>query len=204
MEDPKPESSVLIPKIEPENTGPVEAPVPEKQDLPEPAQTADPSQKGKVVWKKVGIGVGAFILFLLVAIGVPAFLTYQKGVVLEKSVKKLADSAKSQDLGQVKTNLTQTKKDLAGFKTSYTLLSWTRIIPFLGPYVSDLGHSTTAFQAGLDAGDLVLTTIQPYADLLGFKGGTDVLAAEYRGRGENCTGKDRFYCKKPAGFVAKN
>jgi hypothetical protein len=42
-----------------------------------------------------------------------------------------------------------------------------------------VGHATSAGQAGLDAGDIVLTTIQPYADLLGLAGGANnVLAAK--------------------------
>ena len=164
MEETPTEKSVLIPKIEPVNTDP--KPVPDR--IPQPV---DPKPQKNPKWKKILVGAGILIIFLLLAIGVPAFLTYQKALVLVGSVKKLDDSVKSQDLGQIKTSLAATRKDLGSFKSSYTLLSWTRIIPFAGPYVSDLGHGVNAAQAGLDAGDIVLTTIEPYADLLGFKGG---------------------------------
>lgn len=158
------ENSVLIPKIEPANTGP--EPVPEH--VPQPV---GPKPLKNMKSKRIFIGIGIFVILLLLAIGVPAFLTYQKALVLVGSVKKLNDSVKSQDLTQIKTNLDATRRDLGSFKSSYTILSWTRVIPFAGPYISDIGHATNAAQAGLDTGDIVLTTIEPYADLLGFKGG---------------------------------
>jgi hypothetical protein len=161
MENPAPEKSVLIPMIQPVNTDPKSETVPAGIGQPE-----------KMKWKMPLIGFGVFLLIFLAALGIPAFLTYQKALILGASVKKLVDSTKSQDLGQIKANLDQTKRDLDGFKGSYTLLSWARVIPFAGAYVADLGHAVTAFQAGIDAGDIVLTTIQPYSDLLGFKGGT--------------------------------
>jgi len=154
MENTKNDGSVLIPKIKPANTTQEVVPenvvsdnaspdmtVPDKSvpdKIPNLApNTTEIKRKLKVNWKKVGIGVGAFLIFLLVAIGIPAFLTYQKGVALAASAKKLSEAAKTQDLVQIKASLDETKKSLGGFKTSYTLLSWTRIIPYFGGYVAD-------------------------------------------------------------------
>ncbi|HKB88266.1 MAG TPA: DUF4012 domain-containing protein [Patescibacteria group bacterium] len=150
--------SVLIPKIE------VDAGAPEAMEARE--EVKNPTS----AFLRVGVGIMAFILILLVAVGIPAFLTYQKGLVLYKSIKNLESSAKSQDLSQIKTQITSTSKALSDFKTSYILLSWTRIIPYFGGYVSDLGHAVNAAQAGMDAGQIVITTIEPYSDLLGLKG----------------------------------
>jgi len=146
-------NSVLIPKIETTET--------KTQTLPQPQHT---------LLLKIAIGLMAFVLILLVAIGVPAFLTYQKGMALYESVKNLEVAAKSQDLSQIKTQVAATSKSLADFKTSYILLSWTRIIPYFGGYVSDVGHAVNAAQAGMDAGNTVITIIEPYSDLLGLKG----------------------------------
>ena len=156
-------NSVLIPKIETAETEP--------QTLSQPQQKMDqPNKKSNGLFLKIAVGFMAFILILLVAVGIPAFLTYQKGMALYGSVKKLEAAAKSQDLSQIKTQITATSKSLADFKTSYTLLSWTRIIPYFGGYVSDLGHAVNAAQAGMDAGNTVITVIEPYSDLLGLKG----------------------------------
>src|SRR5258706_1565916 len=150
--------SVLIPKIE------VDAGAPEAMEAREEVKSPTSA------FLRVGVGIMAFILILLVAVGIPAFLTYQKGLVLYKSIKNLESSAKSQDLSQIKTQITSTSKALSDFKTSYILLSWTRIIPYFGGYVSDLGHAVNEAKAGMDAGQIVITTIEPYSDLLGLKG----------------------------------
>ena len=136
-------------------------------------------KKGNGLLLKISVGFMAFILIILVAIGVPAFLTYQKGLVLYKSAKDLEAAAKAQDLTKIKSQLTVTSKNLAAFKSSYLLLSWTRVIPYAGGFVSDLGHAINAAQAGFDAGTTIITAIEPYSDLLGFKGaeGQQILPA---------------------------
>jgi hypothetical protein len=156
------EGSVLIPKI-------VQKEVETESITPPQQKMNQENKKNNGLLLKIAVGFMAFILILLVLVGVPAYLTYQKGLVLYKSVKNLEVAAKSQDLSQIKTQITATSKSLADFKSSYLILSWTRIIPYFGGYVSDIGHAVNAAQAGMDAGTTVLTTIEPYSDLLGFK-----------------------------------
>ncbi len=156
------ENSVLVPAAQPEmqkDTGPLHA------------QRGDRlGNKKSEMLIKVSAGILVFILILLVAAGVPAYLTYQKGLKLYKSVKGLETAAKSQDLTQIKSQMSVVTKDLAGFKSSFLLLSWTRIIPYAGGYVSDLGHAVNAAQAGMESGTTIITAIEPYSDLLGLKG----------------------------------
>jgi hypothetical protein len=182
------ENSVLVPKMElSENqmqdagTAPAINPV---QDNP----LKDNGGRKNKLLLKISVGVMALIVLLLVAIGIPSFLAYQKGMKLYKSVRDLETAAKSQDLVQIKSQLEVTRKDLAGFKTSYLLLSWTRIIPYFGGYVSDLGHGINAAAAGMESGETVITAIEPYSDLLGLKGANGEQAA---GSGEK-TAQDRI------------
>ncbi len=181
------ESSVLIPKIDPPAS-----PILPKSPLVsnDPPKVPGASGQKNNLWMKIGLGVLAFIIFLVVAAGIPAFLTYQKGLALYAQGKKLNEAVKSQDLGRIKTELDATKKSLAGLKSSYALLSWTRMIPYFGGFVSDLGHSIKAGQAGMEAGDIVLTTVEPYADILGFKG-AKVQGVEAAGDGAK-TAQDRI------------
>src|SRR5258708_33706183 len=100
--------SILVPKTElkedvSSNNGSLDA-------QPTPQSPVQPRQKmgqgsgeTKTLLIKIGIGFMALILFLLVAAGIPALLTYQKGMALYKSVKNLEAAAKSQDLTQIKT-----------------------------------------------------------------------------------------------------
>lgn len=174
------ESSVLIPKIEVENTGP-SVDVPKSPPGPEspppsltPAVPTKPSSR-----KKVWIGVGIFLLLFLAYNLVAGLFVYQKGKKLMDSVNKLAASAQTKDLAKIKTEVGNTKKSLTSFGTTFRLLSWAKIIPYYGGYVRDAGHAITAGEAGLGAGDIVLTTVQPYSDLLGLSGGDgQVLAAK--------------------------
>jgi hypothetical protein len=195
----QPEKSVLVPESakmvsEAESTkvaSPVKSsPVPSAAPtipLPKPP---NPNPAKMNPWMKVGVIVSAVIIFLFMAIGIPAFLTYQKGMALYAASKKLSEAGKSQDLGKIKSELAATKKSLASFKSAYTLLSWTRIIPYFGGYVSDLGHAINAGVAGMDAGEIVLTTVEPYADILGFKG-AQVQAATTQTDGEK-TAQERI------------
>lgn len=119
---------------------------------------------------KISAFLLVFLVVIIVAVGVPAFLTYQKGLTLYKSLNNLKVAAKSQDLAQIKSELENTKKDLSSFKSSYVLLSWTKILPVVGGYVSDLGHTINAAQAGMESSGAIITAVEPYSDLLGLKG----------------------------------
>ena len=183
----KPESSVLVPDTAPAvNPAPAHSPLVSNDLPPKPPVTG----WKKNIWMKVGLGFAALIIFVVVAAGIPALLTYQKGLSLYAQGQKLNEAVKSQDLGKIKTELDATKKSLARVKSSYTILSWTRIIPYIGGYVSDLGHAINAGVAALDAGDIVLVTVEPYADILGFKG-AKVQGLEAAGDGEK-TAQDRI------------
>ena len=164
------ESSVLVPKMEKhEEVVTHSTPPAQTQTMNQDQPTGRP-EKGNGLLLKISIGFLALILVLVVAIGIPAFLTYQKGLVLYKSVKDLEVATKSQDLTKIKSQINVTSSDLNNFKSSYQLLSWTRIIPYFGGYVSDVGHAVNAAQAGMTVGQTVVTAIEPYADLLGLKG----------------------------------
>jgi len=75
------ENSVLIPKIGVQAT-PKSQPVPRQQ-------MNQNSKKGGGLLLKISVGFLAFILIILVVIGIPAYMTYQKGMVLYKNVKNL-------------------------------------------------------------------------------------------------------------------
>jgi hypothetical protein len=131
---------------------------------------------------------GVIFLILLILVGILAWLTYgvyKDALVVKASVDKLEIAAKSQDLNNLKTELGNTKQSLAVFKKSYQRVAWAKIIPFVGTYVSDGSHAIAAGEEGLQAGDIMLTVIEPYADLLGFKGGAPAKSGEE-------TAKDRI------------
>lgn len=187
--EPKSEDSILVPKINVQNTEEpkMDPPMPQPADPPadpppsvqkmEPIDPSKPKTTGKKKW--IWIGIAAFLVLFLIYNVIAGLLIYQKGMKLADSVSKLQAAANSKDLAQIKTQIGNTRASLGSFDSTFKLLSWIKVIPFAGPYMSDAGHAVTAGEAGLDAGDIVITTIEPYSDLLGLKdGGTQVLAAK--------------------------
>lgn len=183
-----PESSILIPKIEVQNTDNQDKQV--ISDIPESTTALnavngasnapiDPRQPSKSPAKKIWLGIGIFVLVFLVYNLIAGYLVYSQGMKLIAAGKKLQVAAQAKDLAKIKTEIGNTRKSLNSFGNSFALLSWVRIVPFAGGYVADAGHAIQAGKAGLDAGDIVLTAVQPYADLLGLSSAlSNVLAAK--------------------------
>lgn len=145
------EESVLIPKIELSNN---------LQEVPV-------QSKLKVSKKTTPIVVGV-LSFLILAIFIPGFLTYQSSRKLLTSSLKLGNLIQTGNLPAVKAEIPNVKKSLSKVRANYVFFSWTKILPFVGGYVGDLGHVIMAADAGFDALDIMATTIQPYAETLGF------------------------------------
>lgn len=166
------------------------ADLPEVRNQPEVSQPANnpvpvqnpikPRKKGVFI-ALIAVGV---ILFYSILSGL---IVYGKAMGLKKSVSSLMAAGKSQDLVKIKSELVKTKSSLKGLKSSFVFIAPFRLVPFFGSYISDANHLVNAGLYGMDASDIVLTTIEPYADLLGLKGGKD----NAMGNGSK-TAKDRI------------
>jgi len=171
------EESVLIPKIELPST-PQPQPVQQRPQVqPNVQQQIRQSVmpvKPKVPKRAILITVGV-LAFLVLAVLIPGFLTYQSGKKLLASSQKLGNLVETGNFPAIKAGIPTIKKDLGKVRASYVLFSWTKILPFVGSFTGDLGHVIKAADAGLDALDIVVTTAQPYAETLGFSSGGDVL-----------------------------
>lgn len=153
---------IIIPKITLDEPS-VLVPKTKQEDI----NNAPRVKKGNGLFLKIAVGFLALVLVIVAAIGIPSYQVYKKGMTLYKSVKDLQVAAKSQDLTKIKTQIDSTSHDLSSFKSAYKMISWTSILPYVGGYVSDLGHVVNSAGSGLSAGTTVITTIEPYADLLG-------------------------------------
>ncbi len=117
-----------------------------------------------------------FIVLLVLVVGAGIFVyfsaqeTITHGKEMVVSGKELAAALKKQDLDESKAKIAQTRTKLAETKKAASKMSWTGVLPFIGGYYKDLNHGLTAGEAGLDALEISLDAILPYADLLGLKG----------------------------------
>ncbi len=164
------QSSILIPKID----------VSETPSLPVENPKSNMKFGSRKVWLTVLVLFVAFLGYNLIAV----FLIYQNGIKLNKSLKVLSAAAQTQDLTKLQSEIKNTRVSLVNFESSFNLITWAKILPFVGSYVSDSGHALTAGKAGIDAGEIVLTAVKPYADLLGIKGSD---STQTPGSGEKTT-----------------
>ena len=121
--------------------------------------------------KKVVLGILVFFLLLFLLLAIPGYLTYAQGRKLANSGRGLQTALESQNIEKVKASLIEIRGNLKSFQKSYRLFSWLKIIPFVGAYVKDGDALIKAGVHGLDAAEITIEVMEPYADIIGFSGG---------------------------------
>ncbi len=162
-------SSVLVPEAKAASAPTIQAS--SVGTPPSPVQTKSQGSPKPVSKYKVPILItlGIFFVFLIYNL-VAVFLIYKNATKLVESGKKLQGLVAAKDIDKIKAGISETKANLNSLKASYSLISWAKVLPYFGGYVKDGGHALNAGVAGMDAGEIVLTTAIPYSDLLGFGG----------------------------------
>lgn len=123
-----------------------------------------------VPWRKIATIVLGVSAVLGVIVGVPLFKAYQDARVVYAMLLGVKDAVKAQDLGKVKEEIARSQRQTAVLQGDLRLVGWTQFVPVLGGYTSDAVAATEALGYGLEAGAVVVSALEPYADILGFKG----------------------------------
>lgn len=161
----KSQEETLIPKIEAKKGKKPKV----SNEVPKKVRTPEQEKRIQRI-KKAGIGIGiAFLAFLILA-GIPSFFIYRKARAFYNEGMAVHQAVLEQDLVKVKEEMQDAKEAQRGLKTAYRFISWTKLIPFFGNYVKDGQRLIDASGYGLEAGEILVNTAEPYADLLGFKG----------------------------------
>ena len=147
----KDESAVLIPKIDPTKTDAVGIPKP------------------KIKIKKIYVIILSILLGILLVVAIPSIIFLAKLNSVYKNILPVVSSVNIEDTAKLKSDTIIVKDSVTGLKKSYFLISWMKIIPWVGKYVNDLGHGINAAVYTLEAGDTTLTTVEQYLTVLGFK-----------------------------------
>lgn len=111
------------------------------------------------------------ILFLSLVLFFLVLILFINARNVKVSIDGVAIAAQEQDLAKIKEELESTKKALSSFQKSYRAISWLKILPILGTFISDGESALNAIQPGFEAVDIVIEAIEPYADIIGFKNG---------------------------------
>ncbi len=155
--------SILIPRIIPKND--------DSSTMEESRHHKDhqmkPRKKVKM-WVKILLGFFGFLVVTLIVTGVLVYDLYRKGLVLKTSLQELKDSAKLQNIQIIKEGVPKVKTSLVEFEKSYKRLAFAKALPYIGTYYTDGIHGLTAATHSIDAGMILITTVEPYADIIGF------------------------------------
>lgn len=138
---------------------------------------AQKAKKPSLVWLKI-LGIVVFVLVLVG--GVAAFVgwsMYQQAQVMMVQARELEAvgrdayaALKNQNLIEVKAKMGEVQSKYTALEQSYAQLKWVNSIPFANAYYQDGQHAFVAGQAGIDAANIAVDSIEPYADVLGFAG----------------------------------
>lgn len=115
------------------------------------------------------IGVLALVcLVLAVILVLPGIRVYNDAKILQADAADVQAAIASQDMSRIKSKLTDVKTHLVTFQSSYQALAWTRFVPIVGVYWTDGQSGVKAGLEGLGAGEILIETVEPYADIIGF------------------------------------
>jgi len=132
-----------------------------------------PLKQKKFNWKII-LWPFVVVLVILLSCGIVGLLLVKPLIAQAQKTSIVAreayDSLKKQDLTQTSEKIKQTKTELNTTKSMYQRLGFVKFIPLIGSYWQDGNRTITAGQAALDAGEILIEAITPYADILGFKG----------------------------------
>ncbi len=113
-------------------------------------------------------GILGFLLLVFLLIFFPVKNFYSKTMAFVAEGRKLADVAKAGKIPAIKSELVNARKSYNNLKRAYGWISWMRIIPWAGGFVSDAGHGISAVGYSFDATDIGIAAVEPYAEILGF------------------------------------
>ena len=165
------QSAILIPKIDPEKN--MSASSNEAVTV-----SSNSAQKKKFRIKPKYIIISSILLFLILIFTIPSLLFLNKVKRVYANLQPVIATNDFGDIEGLKTNLNITKDSVMELKSSYTLIAWMKFVPFIGTYVSDLGHGLNASVKVVEAGEITFVTLDPLLEELGFKKSGETESAE--------------------------
>lgn len=141
-------------------------------------QQASPSQPTKVKKsrfrrlrsRRVYAVVGVIFVLFVVLIIIPSILFMISARKTYAQAKITMDAVKKQDITLINKEIKNTRESLQDTQNKLNLLMALRFIPGPNIYYNDAQHGVKAGLHAIDAADTFVTSVEPYADVLGLKG----------------------------------
>lgn len=148
--------------------------------LTQPVETAHSNQHKPNFFKKHWKSISGVFIVLAILIAIPVILgIYTFGIVktIEAQAQVVANSGrgaldqfKAQNLPGTEAELKKTSEELQKLRGLYNSLAFYKAVPIASTYYNDGVHGLNAAEAGMNAGLKAISSIAPYADVLGFTG----------------------------------
>lgn len=124
-------------------------------------------------------GVLLFISLILAIIIYPKAKTFQTKVeATYNQAKVLEASLKDKDIKKAEKDLVKLQSNVDETKSEFRKLSFLKFVPFAAGYYSDGDHLLNIATIGVGLGKDSLAAVDPFSDVLGFKGAKSELTAE--------------------------
>lgn len=164
--------TILVPKINVENVQNQSHEVPKRDVVKSRRKTSKVS--------KVVLVLVVLLLVFLGVTGILSFGVYKNALAVKSQAQKVKDSLAQKDLNLTSTELGNLKKSIKTLEGSYSTLAYIKIVPFVGSYYKDGEHLINASLYGMDSGEILIDSVKPYADIIGFKGSGESKAPQVR------------------------
>lgn len=123
----------------------------------------------KTVLIAVGV-LGFLLIFLFFSAFLPLWRIKGNLFLLLASIQKVAPAVQAQDLNQAVSGIQEAKQGLDKLAKDYRWLGWLKVIPFLGNYYHDGERLIKGGGYFLQAAEVGIEGLEPYADILGLEG----------------------------------
>lgn len=162
--------TILVPKINMENVQDNEV---QKREV-----VGNRRKAAKV--PKVVLFIVAIILIFVAVTGILSIRVYKHAMAVKSQAQKVKASLAQKDLNLTSTELGNLTKSIKTLESSYSTLAFIKIVPFVGSYYKDGEHLIKASLYGMDSGEILIDSVKPYADIIGFKGSGENKAPQVR------------------------
>lgn len=139
---------------------------------------------GKKTLMILGLIVLVLAVFVPLFVVLPLLSLKKSATILSAEGQGIYAAFQTQDLAGATAKIQSTRQELTNFDRNYRRLVWSKYLPYFGNFYRDGAHLVQSGYYGLDAADVTIKALEPYADILGFEGAeepdTAALTAEDR------------------------
>ena len=111
-----------------------------------------------------------FVVLVVFFVLLPAQRTYKSALTTYRQAQLVADAMKQQNVELASQEIKKTKTSLLETQKHLKSMGYLRFVPLVNIYYNDADHMVQAGVHGIDAAEITISSIEPYADVLGLKG----------------------------------